>query len=185
MPGKRVQQVGLLDRIEFRQEDLTNLSFPDSSFRSVFSWGGIIHIPEAEKSLDELARILQPGGRLALYLTNRAALDHKIESHTRFLVNKPLEGMYRARMGDGIFYGSDEERLWVWRFDADALGEHLARRGLFLVRRHIGELSHIQRLLRGLPRKSLLHLNNFAYRLGVPPCLGTCNLYIFEKGSSG
>ena len=35
-----------------------------------------IHIPDAEKALDELARIVKPGGKLALYITNKTAVDH-------------------------------------------------------------------------------------------------------------
>jgi len=36
-----------------------------------------------EKALSELARIVPPGGSLALFITNQAASDHKIERRAR------------------------------------------------------------------------------------------------------
>src|SRR5262249_49391773 len=78
--------------VEFKQEDLTRLSFPDNSFHYVFSWGVIIHIRDVEKALDELARIVEPGGSLALYVTNKKAFDHKLEAFLRALKRKPLLG---------------------------------------------------------------------------------------------
>ena len=81
---ERAQLAAVADKIEFFQKDLTNLDYPDNSFKYVFSWGVVIHIPEAGKALDELARIIKPGGKLGLYLTNKSAFDHKIESFARF-----------------------------------------------------------------------------------------------------
>lgn len=109
-----LEKVG--DRIKFEQQDLTQLDFPDNSFRYVFSWGVIIHIPDADKALDELARIVEPGGKLALYITNQAAADHKIESFMRSVVGKPLTGLQHLQLGDGVWYDMNEEKLWVWRF---------------------------------------------------------------------
>jgi 2-polyprenyl-3-methyl-5-hydroxy-6-metoxy-1,4-benzoquinol methylase len=45
----RVAAAGVAPAVEFRQEDLTKLSFPNDSYRYVFSWGVVIHIPEIER----------------------------------------------------------------------------------------------------------------------------------------
>jgi SAM-dependent methyltransferase len=39
-----------------------NLPFPDASFDAVFSYATHEHIPEVEKSMAEIARVLKPGG---------------------------------------------------------------------------------------------------------------------------
>ena len=52
----------------------------------------IIHIHDVEKALDELARVVEPGGKLALYVTNSKSWDQKLESLLRFLLRKPLIG---------------------------------------------------------------------------------------------
>ena len=180
----RVAEANVADRVVLLQKDLTRLDFGDDSFRYVFSWGVLIHIPEAEKALDELARVVAPGGSLALYITNRRALDYKIERVCRFLARKPLQGMQRLPLGDGIWYGSGSERLWVWRFDSAAICGHLRRKGFRLLRRRIGELSEIQRRVSGPLRNLLLRINNTAYRCNLParPALG--QLLVFQKPPS-
>jgi SAM-dependent methyltransferase len=181
---QRVAREQLAGQVDFRQMDLTKLDFPDGSFRYVFSWGVVIHIPEAEKALDELARVVEPGGKLALYLTNKTAIDHKLESLARFLVRKPLTGMQHLPLGDGRWYEMGGQKLWVWRFSARAVCAHLARYGFRLVRRRTGELSEIQLRLKGPARQTMLHLNNLAYRLNVPTYFAASQLLVFEKAVS-
>ncbi len=178
---RRAELDGVADQIEFQQKDLTHLEIPDNAFRYVFSWGVIIHIPAAAKALDELARIIAPGGKLALFITNKSALDHKIESFMRLVLGKPLKGMQRLELGDGIWYGADDEKLWVWRFETSAVVDYLKARGFRLTHRRIGALSEIQRRVSGLPRRQLLHLNDAAYRWNWPADLGTTQLLVFEK----
>src|SRR4051794_1332017 len=40
----RSVRAGVADRIDFKQDDLTQLSLPSSTFPYVFSWGVIIHV---------------------------------------------------------------------------------------------------------------------------------------------
>lgn len=178
---RRVQRAGCEDSIEFAREDLTRLSFPDGAFRFVFSWGVIIHIRDIEKALDELIRVVAPGGRLALYVTNASAWDHRFEAMARFLLRKPLKGLEQLPMGPGIWYDWKGDRLWVWRIDSRALTRYVEARGMKRITRKIGEFSELQLRLRGPLRHLLLHWNNLAYRLGLPPGPASTNLYIFEK----
>lgn len=179
--SQRTKEAGLMDQVEFSRKDLTDLDFPDEHFDYAFSWGVIIHIPDAEKALDELSRIIKPGGKLALYLTNKTALDHKIEAIIRFFLRRPLLGMERLSLGDGIWYEMNQEKLWVWRFEAKAVINYLAKKGFRLKKRRIGEFSEFQRRLKGLPRKAMLRFNNFAYMLKLPSWFATSTLFVFEK----
>src|SRR5207249_2919050 len=101
---RRAQTANVADKIQFHKKDLTNLDFADNSFRYVFSWGVVIHIRDAEQALDELTRILAPGGKLALYITNKSAVDHKIEALLRTVMGKPLKGVQHLALGDGVWY---------------------------------------------------------------------------------
>ncbi|MDH3201721.1 MAG: class I SAM-dependent methyltransferase [Myxococcales bacterium] len=181
--SERVAAAGLSDQVVFKREDLTNLSFASESFRHVFSWGVIIHIREVERALSELARVVQPGGTLGLYVINKTALDHGIETLARAASRKPLAGMQHLPLGDGVWYEMDGERLWVWRFDIPALSNHLAQYGLKLKYRRIGEFSEIQRRVRGMPRRALLRMNNLAYRARIPAWAGVGNLLVFTRRS--
>ncbi|MEQ8769840.1 MAG: class I SAM-dependent methyltransferase [Phycisphaerales bacterium] len=177
---RRATQAGVADSISFRQADLTALDIPDASRRHVFSWGVVIHIPDAEAALANLARIIEPGGRLALHLTNATAFDHTLERWGRFVMRKPLE-LERRELGPGCWYDMNDERLWVWRFDLDAVAAFLARRGLTLRRRWTAECSEIQRRVNGPVRSALLRANNAAATLGVPARWSATNLLVFER----
>lgn len=180
---KRVERAGMSDNIEFQKEDLTALSFPDASFQYVFSWGVIIHIREIEKALDELARIVAPGGKLALYVTNKTALDYTIEPALRFFLRKPQSERQSLPMGKGIWYTMHDEKLWVWQIDTDALTKYLEVRGFQRKHHIIGEFTELQRRVGGVARKLLLRFNNICYYLKLPPSLAVTNLLIFEKTS--
>lgn len=49
-----------------RRGDLASIYYPDGHFDKVFCVSVVEHIPEAEKCVDELWRVLKPGGRLLL-----------------------------------------------------------------------------------------------------------------------
>jgi ubiquinone/menaquinone biosynthesis C-methylase UbiE len=181
---RRVAAQGLEKSVEFRRMDLTRLDYPDASFRHVFSWGVVIHIPEAQRAFAELARIVQPGGTLALYLTNKSALDHRIEPIARALLRRPGPEVQRLSLGEGRWYDMQSEKIWVWRFDAAAVTDYLEKRGFQLVKRRIGELSEIQLKLGGIARDVLLHLNNLAYDLNVPARFATGQMLVFRKSGA-
>lgn len=177
----RVTKANLADRVTFEQQDLTRLSLQTAAYRFVFSWGVIIHIQEAEKAIDELVRVVAPNGRLALYVTNQNAIDHKIESALRLLLRKPAVDRQEFSLGTGTRYTMHGEQLWVWQFNIPKLVKELSDRGMTLVHRRSGEFSEIQRRLPQALRAPLLHLNNAYYAASLPPSVATTNLLVFEK----
>jgi SAM-dependent methyltransferase len=178
---QRTTAAGFSGKVKFEQQDLTKLTFRDGSYKHIFSWGVIIHIKEVERALDELTRVLQQGGRLALYVTNERALDRMIERTARKLLRRPALGDQRFPLGSGRWYDMHGHKLWVWQFDINALVRAAESRGLQLVSREVGEFSEIQRYARGPIRRILLRMNNLIYRCGIGRSMAVANLLIFEK----
>lgn len=56
------------------EEDARKLPFGDESFDFAYSWGVLHHSPHLQDSLNELHRVLKPGGELGLMLYNRKSL---------------------------------------------------------------------------------------------------------------
>ena len=52
--------------VEFRQGDAESLPFPDGSFDAAVCGFGLLHVGRPECAATELARVLRPGGRVAL-----------------------------------------------------------------------------------------------------------------------
>ncbi len=61
------------------QCDATSLDFPDNTFDVVYSFGVLHHIPEVEKAVAEIRRVLKPGGELLVMLYNRASINYVVE----------------------------------------------------------------------------------------------------------
>lgn len=61
------------------QGNATSLDFPDGTFDVVYSFGVLHHIPEAEKAVAEIYRVLRPGGELLVMLYNRASINYVVE----------------------------------------------------------------------------------------------------------
>ncbi|WP_269800589.1 SAM-dependent methyltransferase [Carbonactinospora thermoautotrophica] len=57
---------GLADRVSFQHADAMALPFPDASFDAVWAMESLHHMPDRPRALREIARVLRPGGCLAL-----------------------------------------------------------------------------------------------------------------------
>jgi ubiquinone/menaquinone biosynthesis C-methylase UbiE len=56
-------------RVQVRQGDVARLSFADRHFDKVFSIHTLYFWPELERALQEIGRVLKPGGRLVVTLS--------------------------------------------------------------------------------------------------------------------
>jgi SAM-dependent methyltransferase len=132
--ASRAQAAGLADRIEFRLGDLTA---PDlgKEFEAVFSWGVVIHVPDTEAALDGLASLVAAGGRLTLQVSSARSLDYRAGKFLRKLLRRPLAEPVETKLGSGNWYTKGDERLWVLRFDMDALDKAMKTRGFSLLSR--------------------------------------------------
>lgn len=180
---RRAQTAGVAERIQFERGDLTALRHADASFDRVFSWGVVIHIPELERALGELARIVRPDGRLALYVTNMRSWDYAVLDALRRLRRRPALPLHRTPLGEGCWFDTDQGRLWVWRMDVDGLTRHMEELGFRRTHLVPGTFTELHVRLRGALRAPLLRINDTwtARRWSTQPCV--TNLLVFTKSS--
>lgn len=177
---ERAGRAGVGDRIQFRQADLTKLPFADGSFGAIFSWGVLTHVPDMGAALDELARVLKPGGRLAIQTTNAGAWDFALERLARTVARRPIALEQRA-FGSGCWYEWEGDRLWVWRADIEKISRHLATRGLRRAARLPAELTELHRRVPRWMRPVVLPLNNAWFAARLPAGPACTNIVIYEK----
>lgn len=67
--GKNLEKQGI--KTDFRCCDIRKIKFPDNSFDFVYSMGTIEHMPDHDKAVAELARVLKPGGTAIIGVPNR------------------------------------------------------------------------------------------------------------------
>ena len=62
----KVEKLGLLSRVELVNGDAESLPFADASFDGVCIAFGILNVPDRERALREMARVVKPGGHVAV-----------------------------------------------------------------------------------------------------------------------
>ena len=102
---KKVEQMGLQERISFERQDCTALSFDDNSYDAVIAAFGIRNFADLDKGLREMCRVLRPGGHLCiLELTQPVAFPvrqlFQLYSHTVL----PLYGRLISKDSEAYTY---------------------------------------------------------------------------------
>jgi ubiquinone/menaquinone biosynthesis C-methylase UbiE len=67
----------------FQTSDAERLDFPDASFDLVYSHGVLHHTPDTQLAIDEVYRVLRPGGQAIVMLYHRESYNYAI--NIRFL----------------------------------------------------------------------------------------------------
>lgn len=73
---KRFELYGLPGR--FLTADAENLDFADGSFDLVYSHGVLHHTPETQKAINEVHRVLRPGGRAVVMVYHRDSYNYRV-----------------------------------------------------------------------------------------------------------
>jgi SAM-dependent methyltransferase len=63
---------------DFRVADAENLDFADESFDLVYAHGVLHHTPETSKAIQEIHRVLRPGGRAIVMLYHRNSYNYRV-----------------------------------------------------------------------------------------------------------
>lgn len=115
--------------VDARVADAEKLPFPDNSFDVVYSFGVLHHTPNTPKAVDEVYRVLKPGGKIVIMLY-----------HTRSM-HVTLGTAYAALAGVSS-NGSDAKDNWVRIYDGDGnpLGKAYTRTEVELMFRKFKEL---------------------------------------------
>jgi SAM-dependent methyltransferase len=69
--------------------DVEQMTFPDGSFDHVFSWGVIHHTSSTERAVEQIARVLRPGGTGLIMVYNRNSLRYWMKGLQWLYFKKP------------------------------------------------------------------------------------------------
>lgn len=77
MASSALQAFGVPGKV--LQRNAVQMDFPDSSFDVVYSFGVLLCIPQIDRAVAEIARVLRPGGEVLVMLYNRSSINYQIE----------------------------------------------------------------------------------------------------------
>jgi ubiquinone/menaquinone biosynthesis C-methylase UbiE len=94
-----VRAAGFEHKIQLQRENLLSLSFADGSFDRILCWGVLMHIPEVEQAMTELARVLKPGGTLVISESNVASFESRLLFRVKRLFGIQKETLVETAAG--------------------------------------------------------------------------------------
>lgn len=114
--------------LEFHRADCAAMPFADASFDAVVSFETIEHITAQEAFLDEVRRVLRPGGLAILSCPNKVEYTDKRgavnEFHVRELYRDELAALVASRFPHAAWYGQRPGFFSVvWPEQGDARAE--------------------------------------------------------------
>ena len=87
---------------DFRVADAEDIPFPDDTFDCVCSMGVLHHVPNTQKALDEIFRVLKPGGRLIVMFYHRNSAKYQFKFRIWSLITgKPMQQLVNEFDGLG------------------------------------------------------------------------------------
>ena len=179
-----VSRCGRADQITLQREDLTALSFPNNRFSCVICWGVMMHVPQFDKAIAELARVTRPNGFIAVHENNRMSVDAIV----RRLARKHIRGhqtIVETAAGDEYWKTTPAGTLLARVADIDWMIEKFRDHGCQLERRLPVQFTEIYTKLDRKIARDLVHAwNGFWFDRVGHPKRAFGNLVIFRKAAS-
>jgi len=177
---KNITNAGLKNRISLLHGDILSL-IGISDFDYVLCWGVLMHIPEYEIALNELIRILNPGGLLIISEVNMNSLQSRLHRILNKLRNKK-QSIYINDYGVEQWWDSPSGKIIVRAANIDWLRKYFAKKNVFLIKRISGQLTELYTVVSNKYfLKVIYNLNTFWFKHIRIPNLAFGNILVFRK----
>ena len=181
-----------LDRmVRFERGSLLKLPIADRSFDFVLCWGVLMHIPEVETAIAELARVVKPNGFLIISENNMWSLESLLVRSARRVLGKAilrrLRGKEPAQLritpaGAEYWRQSDAGLIICREARISWLIEKLASHGLIVKERVATEFTELHTTVRTkMLKRWLCRLNLIWFKYVRLPQPAMDNLLLFQK----
>jgi 2-polyprenyl-3-methyl-5-hydroxy-6-metoxy-1,4-benzoquinol methylase len=184
---------GLGQMIRFERGNLLQLPVADNSYDCVLCWGVLMHVPEVEKAMSELARAVKPGGLLIVSENNMWSLEALAARAVRGLLGgallKRLRGKAPAKLqiteaGAEYWRETDAGPLLCREARISWLTARFAERGLVLDKRIAGAFTELHGAVPvKLIERAVLRFNELWFKYVRAPQPAAGNILFFEKRS--
>jgi SAM-dependent methyltransferase len=168
----------LEEQVEATRADLMDLPFRDNSFSRVLCYGVLMHVPDIRRALDELARILAPGGVLVVSEGNMLSLDNFAFAVVNRL-RRRRHPATRHPAGLETLIDTPTGPLFIRHTNLPWLVREMEARGLRLAHRESGQFTEAYTRLPS-PAASMVHRANRWLRHG-PSRLSFGTILMFER----
>ena len=175
-------QHGAPERIQLQRENLLDLRFANESFDYILCWGVLMHIPDVERAISELCRVLKPEGVIVVSEANMFSPEAVTIRILKQLLRRPKEKVVRTSGGIETWATISTGRLLTRQADQKWLAGAFKQRGLLVKKRMTGQLTELYtRLPRGVLQNLLHSTNRFWFKWIRVPHISFGVITIFQK----
>jgi SAM-dependent methyltransferase len=180
LAGETIRCHGAEERITTRQGDLLNMPFEDGEFSYVLCWGVLMHVPDVQRALAELARVLKPGGVLVTSEANMYSLQAIGMRWLKRLLGRGR--LVRTPAGLVCHEQTEHGELVTRETDIAWYVAELNRLGLGLSARLSGQFTELYVVTPWRPVRRLIHAwNHFWFSVVGLARPAVANILIFRK----
>ena len=176
-----VQEQALQEQVTLKCEDITNLSFENDSFEYIFCWGVLMHIPDLDKAVAELGRVLKPSGKIIISEVNKNSL----QAILTYIIRKIIPSKYQITMtprGMEYWIETSTGPLLARKSDVGYLKNILRQNNITVKQRWPGRFTELYIWLpHSILRKPIHAWNEFWFRFIRLPQLAFGNILYGEK----
>ena len=173
---------GLENRINIKRENILDLSYENRSFNNILCWGVLMHIPDLEKAISELTRVLKSGGTLVISESNMYSLQSIIVRNMRRFLGKRKIDVKKTPAGVEYWGITPVGVLMVRETNIQWLIEKFKKNRFTVIKHVAGQFTELYTRVSSQPLENLIHgFNNFWFRYVKIPHLAFGNIIILRK----
>lgn len=182
MAESQVRSSGLQDKIKLQRENILSFSFKDQSFDYILCWGVLMHIPDIEKAILEISRILKRGGTLIISEGNMNSLESGTVRLLKELLGKKKAIVRKTPAGLEYWEQTTAGELVTRQANVPWLIKAFETNGLTVKRRVPGQFTEIYTMFSSSLMKNLIHsFNRFWFKYVKIPYFSFGNIITLQK----
>ena len=182
MAKSKILSHGLQDSIRLQQENILSFTFEDQTFDYILCWGVLMHIPDIEKAISELYRVLNTGGILIISEGNMNSLQSKILRYIKSVLKYKTAKVIKTPAGLEYWEQTDAGELMTRQTNMEWLIKIFGKNG-FIVKKHLsGQFSELYNRFSSEFTKNIIHIfNHLWFKYIKMPNYSFGNIIILQK----
>lgn len=172
------------NKITLLQQNMTDMTLESKSVDYLVCWGVLMHIPQVDKAISELSRIIKPGGYIAISEGNMHSLQSRMLRFIKKILGRERADVNIVPAGVENWEDTEQGKLMTRQANIRWLIHEFEKHGMKLQSRTAGQFSEMYWVVPTPILKKAIHLfNHFWFRVVRSPGLAFGNILIFKRVS--
>jgi len=177
-----VKAAGFADRVQVTRGDLTDLDFAEDTFSNVLLWGVLMHVPNAESAIKEVARVTAPGGLVFVSEGNMWSLQAVSLRFLKRILRRERARVEKTSAGLEFWEETPGGELVTRQANIHCLINAFKDQGFELIQCRAGQFTELYAVTSNSTLSKMMHLfNNTWFRWVRWSMPAFANLLVFRK----